>query len=404
MAKNAKKNRARALRKTAQKGTGRREHAPEMQKTSDFPVEPVVSPSSSDGSHSNAHGELWQPMALHTRMGILDDEIYSQLIEPAFLAFALDDDETGLRMLAESVVSAIAAREDYSKFRKLDDICQRYLYYIESYTELKRRTRERVEIQGLCTYWRSQMCMAFVCDSHAMRRLLLPDEKVRSPGDGVEQELGSSVRRPEENRRIMGDDAHGGFDMPQERFLRGIDAVLRMTPASGFCADREGALCRDVFHFAYGMSFPWIGFDPDRIFNLKHIVFDEALCVSHCFARLDVAHVGVMWQRLKECLSEALFIDLLYAQHRRLYDEIHEVFDDGRIPCDFLELVQRRVRFDKAYQTAYDDIVRGEPLLRPLHRSSRLALGDLNAFAALSAIWSKAASARQALYAFHYFG
>lgn len=402
MAKNAKKNRSKALQKATSKGAN---HPKQAQKPQNSPDPQVQGDANCDANAEVTapveRCESLPPMDLHTRMGILDDEIYTQLIEPAFQAFALEDEETGLRMLAESVVSAIAAREDYAKFRKLDDICQRYLYYIESFTELKRRTRERVEIQGLCTYWRSQMCMAFVCDSRTMRHLLLPSD---SP-EQIEAQLSEQTTDRSDDCVDAQADSCCGFDMRQARFLRGVDSILNPTLGAGICGDRNGASCRDLYDFAHGMSFPWIGFDPDRVFNLKHIVFDEALCVSHCFARLDAAHVDIMWQRLQKCLCEALFIDLLYAQHRKLYDEIHNAFDDDdRLPCDFLMQIRQRIRFDKAYQTAHDDILCGKPLVRPLHRSSRLDVDDLNAFATLAAIWSKAAAAHQGLYAFHYFG
>lgn len=128
MAKNAKKNRSKALQKATSKGAN---HPKQAQKPQNSPDPQVQGDANAEVTAPVERCESLPPMDLHTRMGILDDEIYTQLIEPAFQAFALEDEETGLRMLAESVVSAIAAREDYAKFRKLDDICQRYLYYIE---------------------------------------------------------------------------------------------------------------------------------------------------------------------------------------------------------------------------------------------------------------------------------
>ena len=131
MAKNAKKNRSKALQKATSKWAN---HPKQAQKPQNSPDPQVQGDANAEVTAPVERCESLPPMDLHTRMGILDDEIYTQLIEPAFQAFALEDEETGLRMLAESVVSAIAAREDYAKFRKLDDICQRYLYYIESFT------------------------------------------------------------------------------------------------------------------------------------------------------------------------------------------------------------------------------------------------------------------------------
>ena len=120
MAKNAKKNRSKALQKATSKGAN---HPKQAQKPQNSPDPQVQGDANAEVTAPVERCESLPPMDLHTRMGILDDEIYTQLIEPAFQAFALEDEETGLRMLAESVVSAIAAREDYAKFRKLDDIC-----------------------------------------------------------------------------------------------------------------------------------------------------------------------------------------------------------------------------------------------------------------------------------------
>ena len=117
MAKNAKKNRSKALQKTTSKGAN---HPKQAQKPQNSPVPQVQGDANGDANVEVTapveRCESLPPMDLHTRMGILDDEIYTQLIEPAFQAFALEDEETGLRMLAESVVSAIAAREDYARY------------------------------------------------------------------------------------------------------------------------------------------------------------------------------------------------------------------------------------------------------------------------------------------------
>ena len=411
MAKNAKKNRAKPVPKSP-KDDARKAPARGFRES---PAEtgnrrPAVCAETPGGGNCAAPGVLTPEradarpicaptMCLHTRAGVLDDEIYGQIIEPAFQAFALRDDETALRMLAESAVSAIATREDYAKFRKLDDICQRYLYYAESFCEITRRTRERVEVQGLRTYWRSQMCMAFVCDSRAMRALLLP------PGCAPKPEDQGAQSGAETFQNSGGPNPAAGFDMLQSRFLRGIDTVLNPSMGAGICADRSAASCRDLYDFAHGMSFPWIGFDPDRVFNLKHIVFDEALCVSHCFSHLDAGHVRALGDDLAASLEEALFIDLLYAQHRKLYDEIHAAFGDGdRLPPGFLAQLRLRVRFDKVYRAAYDDILSGRRIMRPLHRASRLDIDDLNAFGAFAGVWRHAAQTQSGLYAFHYFG
>ncbi len=412
MAKNAKKSRAKQMPK-ASKGAARkapardfRDAAPETGNRMPTPCDETPGGGNCAAPHVLLPNCAAAPtMRLHTRAGVLDEEIYGQIIEPAFQAFALRDDETALRMLAESAVSAITTREDYAKFRKLDDICQRYLYYAESFGEITRRTRERVEVQGLLTYWRSQMCMAFVCDSRAMRDLLLPPDRAPKSDEQIAETQSGAQSGAEMLQNRGGANPAAGFDMFQSRFLRGIDTVLNPSMGAGICADRTAASCRDLYDFAHGMSFPWIGFDPDRVFNLKHIVFDEALCVSHCFSHLDAGYVRSLKDDLAGSLEEALFIDLLYAQHRKLYDEIHAAFGDGdRLPPGFLSQLRLRVRFDKVYRAAYDDILSGRRIMRPLHRASRLDIDDLNAFGAFAGVWHQAALTHSGLYAFHYFG
>ena len=116
-------------------------------------------------------------LELKTLIGGIDTELFDRLIKPAMMSFSMNHEEETLRQVIESIVTAIVMRDAYEGYRKLDDICQRYLYYFESVDGITRRTREAVELGGLCDYWRCQAMMMLIRDSAAIFELLLPDVK-----------------------------------------------------------------------------------------------------------------------------------------------------------------------------------------------------------------------------------
>lgn len=397
MAKNSKKNRF----KSSGRATGTRHGygSTALSPSGDNCVGAVLSvshedsPSHGAASFASAASNQERQLTLKTLIGTVDEEVFEHLLEPVMAQFALTGDESGLRMQAESLVSSIAMRDDFARFRKLDDICQRYLYYLESASETNKRTREFVEIQGLCTYWRSQMCMAMVRDSAHVGELLL------SSGAGAREEHSACASENGVNEVLA------PTSLSQALFLAGVSTAFDASVGAIRCTRRDDASFRELYDFAHGMSFPWLGFEPDRIFNLQHLVFDEALCVDHSFAHLSFEQAAAFEPVMRACLENVLFIDLVYAQHRKLYDELAQVYQpEERLTCDALEALRKRVRFDKVYQSAFDSVLRGVALKSRLHRSSRLDIDALNAFGVLAKAISHAVSSHSGVYLFHYFG
>ena len=309
-----------------------------------------------------------------TLLGTIDAELYERLIKPAFFSFAWRRDDEPLRQIVESLTSSIAMNDAYKGFQKIDDICQRYLYYLESCREARRRTRELVELTTLCEFWRRQVFMVCIRDARAVFDVLLPRQNV---------EASPPVR------------------FEQGSFLRGIEAILNASLGAPGHATRDTASCRDLFDFFHGTSFPWLGYDPDALFG--PLADDET--ITHGFALANADQTARFAQDCTDVLQEALFIDLLYAQHRKLYDEIAQAFESSeRLPYGFRVQLAQRVRFDKTYQTAYDALLQGNSLDKPLHRSSRLQVEDLNAFGAACAVLRKAAASSQGVFLFHFMG
>lgn len=319
------------------------------------------------------------PRALEYRTvyGLIDTDLYERLLKPAFVSFDQSGNDAGLHEIAESVVTAIAMRDAYGGYRKIDDICQRYLYYYESYHEMRHRTWESVELGGLCDYWRSQVFLTFIHDSDRIFQLLLPDVEMRA--DSVRYER-------------------------QEAFVDAVSSVLCPSLDVHAGAGRSAASSSEIYDFVHGVSFPWLGYDPENVFRITGRV-DDVLDVPHTFAIASREVVERFARVLPQCLEEYLFYDFLYAQHRKLYDAVCEAFGcDSRISGTFREQLSRRVRFDATYQSACVRLLSGGHLTGSLHRSSRVSVGGLNLFSDFASTILHAARARQGVYLFHYRG
>ncbi|MBO4349427.1 MAG: hypothetical protein J6A01_00575 [Proteobacteria bacterium] len=315
---------------------------------------------------------------LKTQIGGIDTELFDRLLKPAMISFSIRREEETLRQVIESIVTAIVMRDAYEGYRKLDDICQRYLYYFESVDGITRRTRESVELGGLCDYWRSQAMMMLVRDSAAIFELLLPDVHVPVPDVCT---------------------------LKQEDFLRGINAILNGRLDAEVNSDRNNRISPDLYDFAYGMSFPWLGFDPGAVFSIQNVIPDSQIAVKYEFALASAEQTQLFYQDAQNALHECLFLDLLYAQHRKVYDEVLEAFPgEERLPNDFRIQLEQKIRFDKTYQTAFYDILCGIPLTKNLHRSSRIDFKGLNAFGKFVSVIRQSAENHQGVYIFHYLG
>ena len=311
-----------------------------------------------------------------TLFGCLPYELYERLLKPSLVAYSLRQDEEPLRQLAESIVTSIAMHDAYDGYRKIDDICQRYLYYLESVNGASKKTWEFAELSALRDYWRSQVFMMMIRDASTIFEILLPRTPAVSSAHWV---------------------------MLQDRFLAGVEAVFHQTLNAEKTSHLERTAEGMVWDFAHGVSFPWLGFEPSSVFGLQHVIPDDEIEMHREMAIADVAHTECLKNSLEKLLYRLLYIDLIYAQHHKLYDEIAQGFDgDERLQDAIFERLN--VRFDRAYQTAYASILSGGELTKSLHRSSRLDVQKLNDVSHFAAILREATEKKLGVYLFHFVG
>ncbi len=316
-------------------------------------------------------------LCLRTQVGVIHSELYERLFKPVFVSFSLRRDDEPLRQLVESIVTSIAMHDAYDSYRTLDDICQRYLYYLESVTVSRENTWERIQSNGLCDYWRSQVFMVLIRESSAIFSLLLPD---------------SQPEQPE------------AVDMLQSEFLDGCDFILNDTLGC-VSYDREHAISRDLYDFVYGTSFPWLGYCTESIFNIRDMIADSDICVTHEFAMANADQVHVFYDDYKNAIKKKLYTDLIYTQHRKVYDDLSEAFEpDEGLPLDLIDMLSQRIKFDKSYQSAYDKCIECSEIAENIHRSSRLDTAYLNSFNRIGRVLKEASHLNYGVYLFHYKG
>lgn len=311
-------------------------------------------------------------------MGVIDGELFDKIFKPAFIAFEERHDDEPLRTLVESIVTAIATRSVYEGCRRLDDVLQRYLYYLESLQS--EPLAEREQSQALCDYWRSQVFMTLVRDARIVFELLFPYEPV------------GAVHTTQVLRQPL---------------LKGIEHVL-CCKIGGPVGDvpRKDCVCLPLYDFTRGISFPWNGFTPKWLFGLTHWLPDNApdIPIEHEYAMLMPEQVELMRDALHDAIWETMLIDLVMAQHNKLYNEILSAFDeDMRLPDPILECVSQRVKFDKTYQAAFDAWLSGQCVSKPLHRSSRISIEEMNAVGSLYSILNSASQLGLGVYIFHHY-
>ncbi len=314
----------------------------------------------------------------HILFGAIAGELFESIYKPAFVSFDQRVDDNPLRALVESVATTIATRSVYDGCRKLDDVFQRYLYYVESLQ--CEPAAEKLQTQALCDYWRTQVFITLIRDSRIVYKLLLPNEPTTfvTPGDVLRNDLLPALRR------IL---------------------TCRLGGPVGD-ASRENATCPSLIDFARGVSFPWIGFSPERLFGLLKAIPDSCTDepVLHEFAIAMPEQVVIFRDALQSAINETLLIDLVAAQHSKLFAEIMSAHDDDtRLPQGIIETISKRVRFDKTYQAAYDDCLAGRTITKPLHRASRLNIHDLNAVGQLYRVLSDATDRNLGVYLFHFY-
>lgn len=324
------------------------------------------------------------PVAIHseklspkTLLGLINTDLYDKLLAPPLSAAALDDNNFPLQVLIENIVEDIAAQNVYDSHRKLDDICQRFLYYIEALRDAPAHSRECIELNALCNYWRAQFFMTAIKDAQTLFNLLLP-----------------------ENTHL---------DVPpllchQTDFFNAIHCALSNTlsPSNG---TPETCANADLYDFAHGSSFPWLGFNPDTLLNLKDVFPDSNLRFSHAFALSDASYTQIFAQEILDRLEKHLLIDLVCAQHRKLFAELELAFNtNDPLPDEVYTCIRSRVRFDKTYQNAFERLSNGLPLLTPLHRASRLNLNEINTLGKICNVFRAAQNHRLGVFIFHFLG
>ena len=216
------------------------------------------------------------PKRARILLGAISGELFESIFKPIFSSFDERRDDEPLRALVESIVTAIAMRDVYDGCRKLDDVFQRYLYYLESL--MGDVDCELAESKALCDYWRCQVFMTLIRDSRVVFDLLFPDEPVKTLA---------------------------AFSVDRNVLLPGLRRVLSKR-VGGFDDDvkRDELEHKAIYDFARGVSFPWPGFTPERLFGLLNRVPDHVLDedVCHEFAIVMPAQTVEMENQLRQAI------------------------------------------------------------------------------------------------------
>ena len=319
-----------------------------------------------------------ESLQMRTVIGAMQIHLFDELLRPAFISFDTRRDDEPLRQLIESIVTSIAMRDAYDGYRKIDDICQRYLYYLESIKGVTTRSWEQLENAALCDYWRTQAFLTLIRDSNAIFDLLLPDSQ-----------------QPIPPARFL----------KQDDFLNAIRAVLNPNLDTHTPISRATLKSKDLYDFAHGVSFPYIGFNAENIFRLQHMANDTDIRVSHEFALANEPCTAQLAKDATDALNDCLFRDLIFSQHHKFYDELLNAFAPNEsLPDALTDELGKKFRFDKTYQTALDSVQNGIPINKQLHRASRLDFRDLNYFGDLLSILRQAQTQGLGVYIFHYIG
>ncbi len=337
-------------------------------------IQPVIEQSISQLETENSKRKLEKK----TLFGVIQTDLYETLLKPAISSFSLRRDDEPLRQLVESIVTAIAMNDAYEDYRKIDDIFQRYLYYLESIDGSANNTRESIELSTLCDYWRTQVFITLFRNSSAIFGLLLPDSQPQHPS---------------------------ACTLNQNDFLHSIRAILNNHLDPTVPISRESTYSRELYDFAYGISFPWLGFPAESVFGIQAVMPNEIIEVEHEFALASAEQIQNFDKDAQKALFSTLFIDLIFAQHHKVYAELEMAFHpEDPLPDELKDQLSQRIRFDKTYQSALDSVLAGATLTKQLHRSSRIDIQDLSIFGKFANMLHQASTLNFGIYLFHYLG
>ena len=307
-------------------------------------------------------------------VGVIQTELYERLLKPAFVCYAQQQNDEPLRQLVESIVTSIALTEDQETYRIINDISQRYLFYLEQISNDSVKNWDHIASEGACQYWRTQVFMMLIRNSANIFNLLLPEP----------QELPLTV-----------------FQSEMQDFFNGVDEILKTGIGHSFVNTQE-LKCSSLYHFSRGVSVPWTGYDAGIIFNLTADVLEQ-LDKSACgFALMSDHVIRELYPDLIKQIENTLYIDLIFTQYKKIYEDLCQAFEpDEPLPDEMMEMLHQRIRFDQAYQNAFDAILHGQKLDKPLHRSSRLDIHALNTFISFFNQFRYAAEHHLGLYIFY---
>ena len=351
---------------------------PKTSKPSPMQKVPVTVPENPAPAPLNEPAPAIKSLQMRTVIGAIQIHLFDELLRPAFISFDQRRDDEPLRQLIESIVTSIAMRDAYDGYRKIDDICQRYLYYLESIRGISSRSWEQLENAALCDYWRTQAFLTLIRESNAIFDLLLPDSQPPLPSSRF---------------------------LKQDDFLNAVLAVLNPNLDTHTPLSRDSLKSKDLYDFAHGVSFPYIGFNAENIFRLQHMANDTDIRVSHEFALANETYTAQLAKDASDAINDCLFRDLIFSQHHKFYDELLNAFAPNEsLPDELTAELSKKFRFDKTYQSAFDNIHNNIPITKQLHRASRLDFHDLNSFGEFLSILQDAQAQGLGVYIFHYVG
>ena len=320
--------------------------------------------------------EAQQPVpCLKTMLGVMDTDAYERLLKPSLVSYAQDLDDAPLRQLVEIMTTSIELCDDSSQYRKIADICQRYLYYQERISVETRMTCENVVSGGLCDYWRTQLFMMLFRDSASIFSLLIPSAK--------------NIQTP-------------FVSMAQDTFLEAVSQILNDSLEHGQTCHISND-CKPLYDFAHGVSLPWPGYETKYIFNLQSTVSDAFLQVKQSFALIDREVVADIYPKLVSHLRNLFLIDMIYTQYKKTFEDLTQVYScHESLPSDLLDMLHQRIHLDKSYQNNLESMINGKECTQKCHKASRLEIQWFNTFGRILSMIRYASQNRMGVYLFHY--
>ena len=360
------------MTKNNRKNKGLQHKKQTADKSQNAVIEPTQNPISSEQDEVQIQpSEIHKPQVL---LGVMNVDLYERLLKPAFVCYAQQQNDEPLRQLVESIVTSIALSEDQEKYRKINDISQRYLYYLERVSNDSVKKWDLIVSQGMCQYWRTQIFMMLIRNSADIFNLLLPEH----------QESDLPV-----------------FCCEQQQFLNGIDEILKSS-LNHHSVIKEGTDCSILYDFSRGISYPWLGYDPEIIFNSQGELPEDSDKLANTFALMSENIVNELKPSLIKQIENTLFIDLIYTQFKKIYEDLCQAFEpDEPIPDEMIEMLNQRIRFDQNYQKGFDTLIHGQVIDQKLHRSSRLDIQSLNTFGSIFNIFRYASENHLGVYLFY---